>query len=207
MFPGQKLPTLDTSLWVQDGVVKYEFYEKPTVWNLVLQRNTALPISSLRSTLLQETVRRLLNTDSSLDKKRKQEILSAYAQKMINSGHSEMSTRITIVQGVAKYLNKVKASLLPTDDPDYMPLFLPKEYLEEERQVSKYMSKLSWFKTKATDDEQSDISRSNRMNWRRNIPKPWCGSEISQRPTRGMKYSSLLQVHNTAGGLFIRNLL
>jgi len=36
MFPDGKLPTLDTALWVDNGRVKYCFYEKPTVGNQVL---------------------------------------------------------------------------------------------------------------------------------------------------------------------------
>ena len=28
-FQDGKLPTLDLKIWIQDGVIKYEFYEKP----------------------------------------------------------------------------------------------------------------------------------------------------------------------------------
>ena len=67
MFTDKKLPTLDTSLWVKDGRIEFQFYEKPTVGNMVLQKETALPVSSLRASLLQETVRRLINTSPKLD--------------------------------------------------------------------------------------------------------------------------------------------
>ena len=61
MFSGGFLPTLDTSLKVDGGQIKYKFFEKPTVGNQVLNKDTALPTPSLRSSLLQETVRRLMN--------------------------------------------------------------------------------------------------------------------------------------------------
>ena len=142
MFKDKKLPTLDTSLWVNDGKVEFQFYEKPTVGNMVLQKDTALPVSSLRASLLQETVRRLINTSPGLDTSIKQKILSKYAQKLINSGHSEMSTKIILVQGVTKYLYKVGLSKLNKSDKRYAPLYLSKHYREGERQIDKHMAKM-----------------------------------------------------------------
>ena len=67
MFPDETLPTLDTTLWIENNRVKHMFYEKPTVGNRVLIKDTALPIASIRSSLLQETVRRLQNCSLDLD--------------------------------------------------------------------------------------------------------------------------------------------
>ena len=103
------------------------FIKKPTVGNMVLQKDTALPLSSLRASLLQETVRPLINTSPKLDTSVKQEILSKYAQKLINSGHSETSTKILLVQGVTKYLLKVGLSKLNKPDERYTPLYLSKQ--------------------------------------------------------------------------------
>ena len=60
-FSDRTLPTLDTALWVEGKEVMFKFFEKPTVGNQVLQKDTALPTSCIRASLLQETVRRLLN--------------------------------------------------------------------------------------------------------------------------------------------------
>ena len=138
MFEGRKLPTLDTSLWVEDNkVIKYIFYEKPTVGNRVLMKETALPLSSIRSSLLQETVRRLQNCSIDLDVKEKQVILSKFACKLINSGHSLKSTRIILVQGITKFLYKVELNSLDPHNIRYKPLYLDKTYKEDERQVNK----------------------------------------------------------------------
>ena len=59
MFPGNKLPTLDTAVWWNGKTLMYEFYEKPTVPNRVLQKDTALAESAIRSSLNQEVVRRM----------------------------------------------------------------------------------------------------------------------------------------------------
>ena len=162
MFEGMKLPTLDTSLWVENNrSIKYSFYEKPTVGNRVLMKETALPLSSIRSSLLQETVRRLQNCSSDLDIKVKQEILSRFANKLINSGHSLKSTRIILVQGITKYLYKVRLDNLDPCSPKYKPLYLDKSYNEDERQVYKYMSKMTWFKPSVMKkgDDEDDTGR------------------------------------------------
>ena len=119
MFSDCSLPTLDTTLWMEDRQVKYRFFEKPTVGNQVLNKDTALPTSSLRSSLLQETVRRLLNCSPELSKESKQKVLSSFGQKLINSGHSATSARIILVQGVVKYLWLVERSKLAVNDMGY----------------------------------------------------------------------------------------
>ena len=104
MFPDETLPTLDTTIWIEDGRVRHKFFEKPTVGNQVLHRETALPASCLWTSLLQEAVRRLINCSETLNVEVKQDILSKFARKLINSGHSVRSSRIILVQGVVKYL-------------------------------------------------------------------------------------------------------
>ena len=62
-FENNRLPTLDTELWMEDETVRFAFYEKPTVPNRTLQADTALSASSLHASLVQEIVRRMLNCD------------------------------------------------------------------------------------------------------------------------------------------------
>ena len=38
MFVSNKLPTLDTNLWWNESCVMYDFYEKPTCPNRVIQK-------------------------------------------------------------------------------------------------------------------------------------------------------------------------
>ena len=78
MFAGEKLPTLDTSIWWDGSRLVYEFFEKPTVPNRVFQRDTALAETSIRSSLNQEVFRRLINCSSELSLDRKQEFLSKF---------------------------------------------------------------------------------------------------------------------------------
>ena len=79
---------VDTSIWWNGSCFQYEFYEKPTVPNRVLQRDTALDEATNRSSLNQEVVRRMLNCSLDLDVSRKREFLSVFSQKLVNSGFS-----------------------------------------------------------------------------------------------------------------------
>ena len=182
----------------------FEFYEKATVGNVVLHKDTALPISSLRSSLVQEVVRRLLNCREKLDVERKHEILSVFAQKMMNSGHSERSIKLTIVHGITKYLFKLEASKLNEKDQDFKPLYFNKYYREEERQVTKQMAKVNWYKKKNKDEKSL---RGSKCGWKQRLPRQWKGSSRAQAPVRGMEYSSLMQVPSTEGGLLLQKLV
>ena len=104
-FEEQALPTLDTSQWIEGDKVKYTFFEQPTAPNRVLLKITALSDSCLRSTLVQEVVRRYMNMSEDLEIKKRQEVMSVFAQKMSNSGYTESEIKSTIVQGAVTYIN------------------------------------------------------------------------------------------------------
>ena len=201
MFVDNTLPTLDTSLWVINGQIKHKFFEKPTVGNKVLSRDTALPVSCLWSSLLQETVRRLLNCSFDLEVKIKQDVLSRYAIKLINSGHSVKSARILLVQGTVKYLWKVEMSELPPTDKRFQPLYLSKTYNEETRQVAKYQAKMSWFKN--AKNQENDHA----LGWRSRLTGRWKGSNVAQRPVLKEGYSTVLNVPNTKEANLARRLI
>ena len=95
-------------------------------------------------------MRRLQNCSLDLDMEEKQNILSRFAVKLINSGHSVKSARIIIIQGITKFLHKVQLSKLEKDNIMFKPLHLDKEFKEGERQTRKYMAKMTWFRSADT---------------------------------------------------------
>ena len=129
------------AIWVEDNVVKFQFYEKPTCPNRVLQRESALSDECLRASLMQEVVRRLLLCSTSLSMGEVQSILLNFAQKMVNSNHSVESTRIILVHGVTKYLKMLKLCKLSPEDPNYRPLHFGKHDRSYARRLKKFMSK------------------------------------------------------------------
>ena len=147
MFSSKKLPTLDTQLWVDqtDRQIRFEFYEKPTVPNRVLQKDTALSEQSIRTSLTQEVVRRLKNTCAETSCEDRSAMLSKFSQKLVNSGHSVASAQYILVHGAIRYTQLVRNSLLDANHPEYKPLYCDKSYNTANRRLHKLLSKTGWY--------------------------------------------------------------
>ena len=198
MFEDARLPTLDTALWVdEDHKIRYMFYEKPTVPNRVLQSDTALSEMTIVSSLTQEVVRRLLNCSLGTPKAELCGVLSKFAQKMVNSGHSYWTTKVILVQGVTKFNYLVEMSKLSERNKRYKPLHLPKSFKESERQLGKQLARSTWHRGRDETGNQA---------WRTKLNGAWRGNCPVQRPVRGMKYSTVLQVPSTQGSVLLREI-
>ena len=126
---GDRLPTLDTKLWVCDvtGEVKYLCYEKPTVPIRLIQKDTALK-TSIRASIVQDVMRRLKNCSLDVPIDGTQQILSVMAQKMMNGCFSVASTQYILVHVVVKFNKLVRLSKLDKNDPKFKPLHLDREF-------------------------------------------------------------------------------
>ena len=74
-----KLPILDTQMWIEDGRVLHEFYEKSMTSDYVIRADSAQPNSMKRTCLIEEGVRRLRNCSPSLDWETKVRHMEKYA--------------------------------------------------------------------------------------------------------------------------------
>ena len=193
MFANSRLPTLDLEIWVceESLSVKFSFFEKPTCPNRVVQKETALNEESVRSTLVQETVRRLKNCSLNLPVEEKQLILSQFAQKMRNSGFSLSSCQYVLVHGVTKFKEMVRCSELPEDDCNFKPLHCSSKYNVFNRKLHKMLAKTSWY---------DDLELVKKTRWRDQIPSGWAGSKPVQHRLKDVKFSSIMQVPNSKNG-------
>ena len=106
-FEDGYLPTLETKLRVRvNGIVTYIFYEKPTAANVMVQRTAALGESLKVSTLVQEVIRRMINTSEREPDEVRNEVLDRCCQKLCNSGHYLPSIRNIIVSGLLGVLEE-----------------------------------------------------------------------------------------------------
>ena len=198
MFEDNVLPTLDTALWVEGDVIKYRFYEKPTVGNRVLLNTTALPESCIKSSLLQECVRRLQNCSRDLGPELVVNILNKFAYKLINSGYRNQEARVLLVQGLTKYNDLLRRDNLPVNHKKYRPMYLRKEFRESERQLEKYMQKMCWF-----ENDNKTLG----AKWRDSLSGFWRGSPPLQKRAKGMMYTSMMQVQNSKDGRLLKELV
>ena len=158
MFGDNRLPTLDTAIWYceSSNQVMFSFFEKPTCPQTVIQKDTALNESSVRATLVQEVIRRMKNCSLNLPMAEKQEILSVFSQKMLNSGHSLRSVQYILVNGVIKFNELVRVSCLPKSDKSYKPLHAHRLFNVINRKLHKMLAKTSWY-------TESEIVKKNSM--------------------------------------------
>ena len=197
MFRNDRLPTLDTEIWYdnESNMVMHSFFEKEMVPNRVLQKSTALSKNSIRASLTQEVVRRLKSCSEAVKMDEKQEILSTFGQKLINSGHSLASAQFILVHGTVKYVEMVRKSKLPKNDPDFKPLHCARDFEICNRKLRKLLAKTGWY-----DDNELN----KKTNWRVNLPNNWAGEKPSQFKLKGMRFSTIMQVPNSKNGALVK---
>jgi hypothetical protein len=152
-FVDLKLPTLDLKIWIRNGLVEYEFYEKPMSANTVLHAKTALSEQVKFSSLTQEVVRRLLHTSRRLPDIVRMDCLENLSQKMVNSDHKPIFIKKVMISGITSYKSKLRKSLLAAGHPDFKPLHLGTNYNSMGRWKRKVMARETWYKDKETSDD------------------------------------------------------
>ena len=192
-FHNNKLPTLDTNLWISkaDGKtpqIEYEFYEKPMNSKYCILEKSAMDYQSKFSILSQDLVRRLLNTKDTIVQSRKDEIVDDYTEKLFNSGYNIAQVRQIIVAGIRGYRRKVKISQETGTD-----LHRSAASSLASRIKKKIFVRTTWFKEKNKNKREPNISKNNKK-----------GNSHTRQSAPEIK--SVLFVPRTNGGELLRRL-
>ena len=164
-FTDNFLPTLDFATHVMDdGYIKYKFYNKPMSSNLVLQNGTALSKGCIFSSLRQELVRRMYNTDEEMGSQHRVELVNDFIQLLVNSGHKFVYIKSIILQGLTKFVYMVSRAKLPPTDKRYMPLHRARSFNSDERKLMKYVNRATWY-------SQIDVKDRFRNTWKQWIKR------------------------------------
>ena len=160
-FPENRLPTLDGSLFVSKNQILHTFYEKPMRSDRCLNAKTALSEISLRSSLRQEIIRRLINTHLDMPMHEKIAILDSFYTKLRKSGHHHEYIRLLFVEALLKFRQMVTNSKLEPSDPSYKPLYLSNEYDKVNRGILKFLKRYNWY---------DPMMSSTKNDWKKGIP-------------------------------------
>ena len=145
-FSDDFLPTLDFATQVQEnGYIKYKFFRKPMSSNMVLQKGTALSNGCVFSSLRQDLVRRLYNSDLSMGVHYRLSLIEEFIQLLVNSDHKFSFIKSVILQAVTKFLYMVERSRLHTENKRYSPLHRLREFKSDERKLIKYTNRAVWY--------------------------------------------------------------
>jgi hypothetical protein len=191
-FIDLKLPTLDVKIWVRNGKIEYDFFEKLMSSNTVLHAKTAQSETTKFASLSQEVVRRLLHTSRSLPPSHRMENLEVFCQKMTNSGHNKQYIRNVIISGIQKYKRKLQRSILPTSHKEYKPLHLGTKYNTLGRWKEKMLEKNNWYKDK--EDGNSEGKGGKRKGFQKDgNERIQTSTVIFVLATRGGKLTEMLK--------------
>ena len=133
----------------------YTFFEKPTVSNQMLHRQTALSENTKMATINSEIVRRMMNVSEELPNEERIVVLDKVAQKLCNSGYKLEEIRKSMVGALTGYERKVDASRRPVG-AGFKPLHEGAAASHGARMKRKLTGKSTWFK-KSRKDESEEI--------------------------------------------------
>ena len=94
------LPTLDTSLRLENGKISYRYYEKSMSTQYCMRRSSALSWNCKVASLTQEVIRRLLNTHQEILTSSRDQILENFWRKLRISGYSQSESLKIIKDGL-----------------------------------------------------------------------------------------------------------
>ena len=194
-FVSKTLPTLDfQTTTYSNGYIDFTHFSKPMSNNLVIEAGTALPKGTIFSSLRQDLVRRLLNTNRNTPWKNRIQIIEDYTQLLLNSGHKYPFIRAVVTQAITKYEYMYYRSKLHNKNPRFRPLYRNRSYQENDRQIMKYLNPQVWYK----DVEIGDCFR---KQWKRGIKRKFNRkNKTSPRRDECVKFCSTMFVPSTMGG-------
>ena len=88
-FGDKRLPTLDSTIFIKDGMFQHSFYEKPMRTDRSLFSTTALPQKTIHSSLREEFMRRLFNVHHLIPQGELNSILDSFCLRLLKSGHDK----------------------------------------------------------------------------------------------------------------------
>ena len=103
--------------------------------NIVIEKGTALAQDTVFSSLRQEVVRRMSNTELDIPLEIRTQIIENFIQLMVNSRHKYSFIKSVVLQGLSKYEHMKFRDSLQSDHEQFMPLHRPRDHRREERIV------------------------------------------------------------------------
>ena len=135
-----KLPILDMKVYIKDGYIVYEHFEKPMASKLVISSRSAHSDQTKRSVHISECVMRMVNTSPRLSwQEHVVPHLTEYCRRMMRAGYSE-----TYRKEILRHAKNIYDHKLKMDTEGQQPLNRSRDYKKAERRMEKKLKKRSW---------------------------------------------------------------
>jgi hypothetical protein len=134
-----------------------------------------------------------MNTSLELNSSCRLESLERACTKMKTSGHKEEFIRKAVVKGLESFMEKKRKSGLPTDHPEFQPLYCNAGWRRNRKAKTKAMKRSNWYKEGGKPTGKDGIGGSKKR--------------IFQKAVKSrMTSSTVVFVPSTKGGLLIGKL-
>ena len=169
--PGESwMPCLEVQLRSKNQQIEFKHFSKPCANSFVIGERSAMSARDQRTVLIQEGLRRRLNTSAALPSEVWQQIIEDFAVRMYRSGYKSRMRSQAIHGALAAYVHRVRLN-----QEGSRPLYRARTYQMEEREQAKLAKKGSWFQgtskklesvlfVTATPHSQLSNSINNRLN-------------------------------------------
>jgi hypothetical protein len=136
------MPMLDTQVGVRGNQVYFEFYEKAVNTPYCIPERSAHSWRIKRSSLVQEGVRRMLNTSRNTSALTRKDIMERWDKKLRYSGYKSRFREQVISTALGIYKDKVKEDAKEGGKP----LYRTREWRREARDKEKELKSTEWYK-------------------------------------------------------------
>ena len=153
-FEDDRLPTLDTKLWLDQGMIRLTYFEKSMKTPFLLMKRSAMSQHQRCAILANELVRRLSNIDhENIPHQEIILVIEQFTQQLRNSEYNCKESRGHVVDGIRGWRNKIERR--KTEGQEFHRL--ARNTLQR-RVKKKLLEKETWYKTekKNTEDKPED---------------------------------------------------
>ena len=98
-YSNGRMPVLDLSVWMENGILRHSFYKKPMASPYVILKRSAMSMNIKRETLLQEGLRRVRNMDRKVTIEERNNVLSQFMNSLRISRYNE-EFRYNMMRGI-----------------------------------------------------------------------------------------------------------
>jgi hypothetical protein len=138
------IPVLDLQCWVTEaGVIYHIYYEKPMASKYCIMEASAMSTQTKWSSLSQEVIRRMKNTNGRVSHVIRENILTDYMRKLQKSGYPETFRRKILESGVSGYIKMVEGEKLGLGPVNRRRGTRSKR---QKRRLGKLREKSEWYK-------------------------------------------------------------
>ena len=154
-FKDGKIPILDIKVEVnskENNRIDFEFYQKPTKNQRVILASSALSHSKKRTILTQECLRRLRNTKVELGIEVQKKHLDVFMIQLKNSGYDKKFRKEIICSSWNAF-----EKMIDNDKNGIIPLYRPRSWNKEARNLQKSMKKSNWWNAKSSKIQYKSV--------------------------------------------------